>query len=153
MRGIPLSALVLALAGLLPFLWGAGAALSLLPAAWEDAVLLPRALRRPDLLIAYGTIILCFMSGVLWGFATRGRGLRAAGAYLASVVPALWPFFMLGDGRAADLLVLAFGFAGLLAFDWAFWRAGLAPPWWMRLRLPVSLVVVLCLLAGLAGRA
>jgi len=151
MRGVPLSALVLALAGVLPFLWGAGAALSLLPAEWENAAILPRALARPDLLTFYGTIILCFMAGVLWGFATRARGLRAAGAYLASVVPALWPFFMLGDGPAADLLVLAFGFAGLLAFDWGFWRAGLAPAWWIRLRLPVTVIVVLCLLAGLAG--
>ena len=151
MRGVPISALLLALAGVLPFLWGAGAALALLPPEWENASLLPRALKRPDLLTTYGTIILCFMAGVLWGFATRARGLRAAAAYLASVVPALWPFFMLGDGRAADLMVLAFGFAGLLAFDWGFWRAGLAPAWWLRLRLPVTLVVVACLVAGLAG--
>lgn len=151
MRGVPLSALALALAGVLPFLWGAAAALSVLPAQWETEALLPRALKRPDLLAFYGTIILCFMAGVLWGFATRARGLRAAAAYLASVVPALWPFFMLGDGPVADLMVLAFGFAGLLAFDWAFWRAGLAPAWWMRLRVPVSVIVILCLVAGLAG--
>ena len=151
MRGVPPVALALALAGLLPFLWGAGAALNLLPATWRNADLLPRALSNPDLLVDYGTIILCFMAGVLWGFAAKARGAVAAAGYAASVVPALWPFFMLGDGRTADLLVLAFGFAGLLAFDWGFVRAGLAPAWWLRLRVPVSAVVVVCLGLGLPG--
>jgi hypothetical protein len=41
---------------------------------------------------------------------------------------------------------LIFGFIGLLGLDWMFWRQGLAPPWWMRLRVGLTFVVVLCLL-------
>jgi hypothetical protein len=151
MKGVPLTALVLALAGLLPFLWGAAMALSLAPQRLPGMGQVPGALSDENVLVSYGTIILCFMSGVLWGFAARARGGIAALGYVASVVPALWPFFMLGGGREADLLVLAFGFVGLLAFDWGFWRAGLAPAWWMTLRLPVSAVAVLCLGVGLMG--
>ena len=43
---------------------------------------------------------------------------------------------------------LIFGFLGLLALDWQFWRWGLAPRWWMHLRLPVTAAVVACLLVG-----
>ena len=38
-----------------------------------SAQLMPRALSDPDLLVNYGTIILCFMAGVLWGFAAKAR--------------------------------------------------------------------------------
>ncbi|WP_084861890.1 DUF3429 domain-containing protein [Salibaculum halophilum] len=144
MKDIPRSALVLGLAGLLPFLWGAA------------TVLLPdlgmRAMGRiggrfigPYVQIAYGTVILAFMAGVLWGFATRAAGRLAALGYTLSVVPALWAFFMVGGGAVSAAVNLATGFAGLLLLDWFFWNAGLAPRWWMALRVPLTLVVLLCL--------
>ena len=130
---IPTAPLMLGLAGLIPFYW----AVLLI---WG----LPPALTRPlpgvlsgdgaTLMLRYGGIILSFMSGALWGFATRAHG-RAALCYGLSVLPALWWLFApdLGTGRA--LFDLALGFAGLLAIDalFAHWR--LAPGWWMRLRL------------------
>jgi hypothetical protein len=41
------------------------------------------------------------------------------------------------------------GFAGLLMIDAAFARQGLAPPWWMTLRVPLTVMVVACLAVGL----
>ena len=46
------------------------------------------------------------------------------------------------DGHPA----LAAGFVGLLGLDWSFWRQGLAPEWWMRLRILLTAIVVLCLM-------
>ena len=96
-------------------------------------------------MLNYGTIILAFMSGVLWGFATKAEGPQAALGYALSVVPALWAFFMVGGGAAASAIFLIAGYIGLLALDFHFWRQGLAPEWWMRLRILLTTVVVACL--------
>lgn len=144
MTAIPRAALLLGLAGLLPFLWGA---LTL----WSDAAarltldtLGPRFV-GPYVMLQYGTIILAFMSGVLWGFATKATGAVAASGYALSVLPALWAFFFIGGGPVSAAIYLIAGFAGLLGLDWMFWRQGLAPPWWMRLRLLLTAVVLACL--------
>lgn len=92
MNRVPAVPLILGLAGLMPFVWGA--------------------------------VILTFMSGALWAFAMTGGGPETAGRNLIR------------------------GFAGLLVLDYAFAHWGLAPPWWMRLRLILTAVAVLCLAAG-----
>ena len=95
--------------------------------------------------LTYGTVILSFMSGVLWGFATKAEGQAAALGYTLSVIPALWAFFMV-NGAPGDAAVNLFaGFAGLLMLDYAFARQGLAPPWWMSLRVLLTTVVLACL--------
>lgn len=145
MSGIPRPALLLGAAGLLPFLWGAATHLS--PALGATtAELLGARLAGTALLAGYGSVILCFMAGVLWGFASRGE--RAA-PYVLSVLPALWVFFLAGGGGAAALSALLVGFLLLLTLDAQFGRWGLTPPWWMRLRLPLTAVVAACLAVGL----
>ncbi len=142
---IPRPALAIGLAGLLPFLWGALTVL--LPGLAEATVhaIGPR-FAGPYVLAAYGTVILCFMSGALWGFACTGR---VALPYALSVLPALWAFFAVGGGPAQALSALVVGFLGILVFDLQFASWGLAPAWWMRLRLLLTAVVVPCLLVGL----
>ena len=144
---IPLSALILGLAGLIPFVWGALTLLSDGAASFGVSHLGPRFV-APHVQLFYGTIILAFMSGALWGFATKAEGATAGLGYALSVIPALWAFFFVGGGPVSAMTYLTFGFIGLLGLDWAFWRWGLAPPWWMRLRLLLSAVVVPCLLLG-----
>jgi hypothetical protein len=94
--------------------------------------------------LAYGTVILSFMSGVLWGFATRA-GARAGIGYSVSVIPALWVFFMVGGGPQQAAVNLMLGFTGLLGLDYLFWKWRLAPEWWMRLRLLLTGAVLACL--------
>jgi hypothetical protein len=144
MTNIPKSALFLGLAGLLPFLWGAATVLVPGLAEWGVRAIGPR-FAGPYVLLSYGTVILAFMSGVLWGFATRAEGQVAATGYALSVLPALWAFFFVGGGPVSAAMYLIFGFIGLLGLDWMFWRQGLAPPWWMRLRVGLTAVVVFCL--------
>ncbi len=141
---IPIAPLLLGLAGVLPFAWG-------LLTTWVPDLApawLPARLLGPYVQVFYGSVILSFMSGVLWGFATKATGRKAAIGYAVSVLPALWVVFLVGGGWERSSLALIAGFIGLLALDAGFLRAGLAPAWWLRLRVLLTILVVLCL--GLA---
>ena len=147
MKGIPSGALILGLAGLIPFFWGA-----LLILGFDAGRLpLPAALQGDGrlVLLRYGGVILPFMSGVLWGFATKTTGARATMGYALSVLPALWWFFAPGTGPVSALTSLLSGFVALLLLDYAFWRWGLAPRWWMSLRLLLTAGVALSLGIGI----
>ncbi len=147
---VPAVPLALGLAGLLPFLWGAATVLSPALADWARTALSPR-MAGQYVLAAYGIVILSFMSGVLWGFATRAEGTLALRAYGLSVLPALWTFFMVGGGPQTALSALLVGFLAVFTLDAQFARWGLVPEWWLRLRAVLTLVVLLCLLVGLYG--
>lgn len=144
-RDIPKSALLLTLLGLLPFLWGVVTIFNQSAMQMTLDSLGPRFI-GPYVGLAYGTVILSFMSGVLWGFATKTDGGQAATGYGLSVLPALWAFFMVGGGPTSAGINLIVGFCAVLVLDFAFWRWGLAPRWWMALRVPVTGIVVMCLL-------
>ncbi|MBD1203212.1 MAG: DUF3429 domain-containing protein [Rhodobacteraceae bacterium] len=144
MTAIPRSALILGLAGLIPFLWGAANVLFPATVGWGGQWM-PPMFMGSYVILTYGVVILSFMSGVLWGFATKAKGQAAAVGYALSVIPALWAFFMV-NGAPGDAAVNLFaGFAGLLMLDYAFARQGLAPVWWMRLRVLLTAVVLGCL--------
>jgi len=144
MFGIPRSALLLGLAGVIPFAWGVLTMVSPLIGQWSAQTLGPR-LVGPFLQLQYGIVILAFMSGVLWGFATKTEGSAAATGYGLSVLPALWAFFMVGNGAQAAATSLAIGFIGLLALDWQFSLWDLTPTWWLKLRLLLTSLVIICL--------
>ncbi|MFO1070101.1 MAG: DUF3429 domain-containing protein [Geminicoccaceae bacterium] len=136
----PPAALWLGGSGLLPF---AGLAL----ATW----LLPEA-RVPaavHAVVAYGAVILSFVGGAHWGFGSKGPG--SAALLAASVVPSLLGWVALLLPPVPGLLLLAAGFAAVLLVDREAVSAALAPPWWMRLRLPLSLTVAALLLLAVAG--
>lgn len=147
MKRIPPAALLLALAGLIPFFWGV---LLVLGLATGTDLNLPEMLSGDGrlVMVRYGGIILPFMSGVLWGFATRTSGAMTLPAYGLSVLPALWWFFMPGASAETALINLCIGFAALLLLDYfyASWR--LAPSWWMSLRIPLTGAVLICLAIG-----
>ena len=128
---IPRTALLLGFAGLLPFLWGV-ATMYIAPLQDLTVAMMGARFAGPYVMLSYGTIILAFMSGVLWGFAL-------------SVIPALWAFFFVGNGPSSAAINLITGFLAVLAVDFLFWVNGVTPRWWMSLRLQLTTVVVLCL--------
>jgi len=142
MTPIPRMALILAVAGLLPFLWGAATELSPAMANFGLTFLGPRFL-GPYVTLAYGSVILSFMGGALWGFASKSERREF---YALAVLPALWAFFFVGGGPVSAAIWLMAGFVGVLGLDWMFWQHGLAPVWWMRLRIGLTVVVVACLM-------
>lgn len=129
-------AIILAAAGALPFLIGAAMVLGFWPGEGRA------------LIVAYGVVTLPFMSGALWGFASRNGG-GAPWAYVASVLPAIYAFFFALrhpwalEGQALSHLIA--GFAGVLVLDGVYQAKGLAPRWWLVLRVPATLVVLACL--------
>ena len=142
LKTIPSGPLFLGIAGLLPFCWGALTVLSPDLGVWAQMTLGGR-FAGPFVQLSYGTVILAFMSGVLWGFATKSERWTP---YVLSVIPALWAFFMVGGGPTSAAVNLIIGFIGLLLLDIQFWQKGLAPPWWLSLRLLLTAIVVLTLL-------
>ena len=133
---VPRPALVLGLAGLVPFV----ASTAMLLAGGDEAALFWRTV-----LLGYGVAILSFMGGVQWGLVMRqGNGGNWLG-FSASVLPALAAWFALLLPPPAQLPALALGFALLLAYDLRTVRLGVAPEWYPNLRWPLTAVVVTCL--------
>jgi hypothetical protein len=146
MTRIPTSALILGLSGLIPFLYGAVTVI--LPGTADLGRAWSVYHAGPALLQIYGIVILCFMAGVIWGFAARAEGRQATLFYILSVLPALFVFFTAFAPPRQSLWMLILAFVALLAIDASAARQGLAPAWWMRLRLMLTGVVVICLAIG-----
>ncbi len=136
---VPTAAALLGAAGLIPFVWSA--VTHAFPAI-AAAAGLPPLFTGAYVGLTYGTVILSFMSGVLWGFAAKGDAWLP---YALSVLPALWVFFAVNDASDISSIYLITGFVGLLMLDATFAAQGLAPRWWMRLRMPLTAVVIACL--------
>ena len=104
-----------------------------------------------DALRAYGAIILSFVGAVHWGFAMTLPHLTLAqreGCFIWSTVPALlaWPALMFWPALATVLLVL-----GFIAHYWQDRRLAARanlPEWYLPLRLRLTAVACVCLLAG-----
>ena len=135
----PRPARLLGYLGLLPFIGGA-------LAIWvADAGLSARASQA---LLYYAAVILSFMGAVHWGLAMHadypGRDRQLA----MSVLPALvaWGSLMLPAVAAFPILLVSF--AVLNAADRQAAIGGAAPAWYPSLRMPLTIVVIVCL--GLA---
>ena len=138
---VPTGALILGLSGVLPFAWGAVTLLS------EEAFNFGienfgARFVGPLIQLSYGVIILCFMSGVLWGFATKMDEKNGSLGYILSVLPALWAFLSMGRGPISDTISLIVGFLAVLLIDRHFYLLKLTPLWWMNLRIPLTFLVI-----------
>lgn len=106
-------------------------------------------------LAAYGAVILSFLGGIHWGLAVapasaaNGSGLKVRLA--GSVVPSLAGWAALLVPPTIGLFGLAAAFAAMLGFDLLATRAGEAPAWYPRLRIPLTLAVVGSLLLAASG--
>ena len=145
---IPTGALILGLSGVLPFAWGAVTLLS------EEAFNFGienfgARFVGPLIQLSYGVIILCFMSGVLWGFATKMDEKNGSLGYILSVLPALWAFLSMGRGPISDTINLIVGFLAVLLIDRHFYLLKLTPLWWMNLRIPLTFLVISLLAIGI----
>lgn len=147
MTRIPTAPLLLGLAGLIPFVWGAVTGLFPPLSDWGQSAFGARYV-GPFIQLSYGTVILSFMSGVLWGLAIRAEDGRRSLCLVLSVIPALWAFFMTGHGLASDSINLICGFLAVLLIDFAYNRWDLTPDWWLPLRSFLTIIVVICIGVG-----
>ena len=134
-------------ARLVPPLPRALGAAGLLPqgAAALLAALDPPLLRAAGLMLGsvYAALILSFLGGMWWGLAAAAGSPPPRWVWLAAVAPSLWALAALAAGLAggnAVLALLPLAAAILLTplVDRRLVRDGLAPHWWMRLRMPLS---------------
>ena len=148
MKKIPNSALILGLSGLIPFFWGAVTSIDFVA---ENLKLtgLSKEYIGSRISLIYGTIILAFMSGVLWGFAANVGGKRQPIGFILSVLPALWAFFTFNGLLINPLAGLIIGFLGVFAIDVRFHYWQLTPEWWLSLRCILTLLVIICLSVNL----
>ena len=148
MKKIPNSALILGLAGLIPFFWGAATSTDFVS---ENLKLngLSDEYTGSRVTLIYGTIILAFMSGVLWGFAANVGDKRRPFGFILSVLPALWAFFTFNGLLMNPITSLIIGFLGVFAIDIRFYYWQLTPEWWLSLRTILTLFVVICLYINL----
>jgi hypothetical protein len=133
----PIGAVVLGVAGLIPFLGFAALAVSGTDGGLGTLGLSPRTI-----LSAYGAVIASFLGGIRWGAAAAREA--GSGDYLLAIVPSLIAWAALAapapwDLRILGILVLAWGLV-----DQDLSRRGLVPRWLGRLRLVLS---------GVAGAA
>jgi hypothetical protein len=128
--------------GLIPFL-------GLIPASLLDH---QHGMVWNDAIYAYGAIILSFIGALHWGLAMSlpvlSESQRSA-LFTWSVVPALiaWPAVLLSPPLAAPLLV--FGFIAHYGQDRRLAKQVSLPVWYLPLRLRLSIVACVCLMAGL----
>ena len=148
MKKIPNSALILGLAGLIPFFWGTVTSLDFVSESLKLTGLSEEYI-GPRVNLIYGTIILAFMSGVLWGFAANVGGQRQPIGFILSVLPALWAFFTFNGLLINPLVGLIIGFLGVFAIDVRFHYWQLTPEWWLSLRCILTLLVIICLSVNL----
>lgn len=107
-------------------------------------------------LITYGAVILSFLGGIQWGLAIAntdggtfgGASYRRLGL---SVVPSLIAWAALFFETDTGLLLMALAFAGVLVFDIWSTLVDEAPPWYPKLRLPLTVTVVTSLVLGAAA--
>jgi hypothetical protein len=102
-------------------------------------------------LLAYGAIILSFVGALHWGLAMTlpelSEGQRSAW-YAWSVAPALiaWPAMLVSPRLAAPLLIA--GFIAHYLQDRRLASQAMLPAWYLPLRLRLSTVACVCLIAG-----
>jgi len=144
MQLTPRLALLLSLAGALPFIAGA-AVLWAGPAAYAPAAL--------QAIITYAAVILSFLGGIQWGIGvsvSESAPRSAQSLFLLSVVPSLLSWAMLFiDGAGARLLVAIFLFGFVWVIDALLHLQKLIPNWFFRLRCIITSIVIVSLLAAL----
>lgn len=151
MRHMPLPALVLGIAGLIPF-WYCAAAI------WLPG-LRPGFYSSFDMafaLIGYGAVILAFLGAMHWGAILRGStaesGDDATWTRLGfSVAPSIvaWVATLMNPLYGLVMLIIAHGVVAIADIQTA--RRGEFPVWYGRLRRYLSVLAILAMATGLMG--
>lgn len=106
-------------------------------------------------LAVYGAVILSFLGGVHWGLTIADFGTQleqsAWRRLLLSVLPSIVGWTAMMISTVPGLLLMAASFGLMLWIDLTAVRKGEAPGWYPKLRWPLSIVVIGCLLLGAAA--
>ena len=107
-----------------------------------------------DALLGYGAVILSFIGALHWGLAMGLPGLserQRAACFGWSVIPALIAWLAVTFSSIVGAPMLFLGFVAHLMQDRRLARHAALPPWYLPLRMRLSIVAVACLLVGLVA--
>ena len=136
---IPLAPLALGLSGLIPF-WGLALALLLRGAFGLNPAAIDSALAT------YAAVIISFLGGIRWGLAVKAEDIGAH--YAISVLPSLAAWALLAAPEPWRLILLGVTALVLGPIDLGLVRSGMAPRWFGRLRIILSMGAGIALLLG-----
>jgi hypothetical protein len=143
-KSIPLTALCLGVAGLIPFVGSA----ALIVWAPDFLGLGSRLLHM--VLVTYAALIASFLGGVRWGNALRYPEHQGR-EFMIAIMPTLVAWLALATPQPYDGMMLIGIFLALGVSDIGLVLAGGAPHWYGRLRVGLTVLVVLSLLGALFG--
>jgi len=141
-RRLPILAVILGLAGIIPFL------LCGLAAAQANS---PAAVMAAYVLIGYGAVILAFLGGVHWGFTlSTAHDPAEIPRLILGVLPALAGWAALAASLYASqpiigLLLLIAAYILTIVAEWHGHRRGWVPGGYIGMRIAITGVVVLIL--------
>ncbi len=144
-HSIPRTALLLGLGGLLPFV---GLAVAMIAAPDLPGVG-PRTLHMA--LVTYSALIASFLGGVRWGNALCVPEQQTR-EFIIAVLPSLVAWLALATPRPYDLMMLIGIFLALGVSDVGLVLSGGAPRWYGKLRVVLTAIVTLSLLAALLAQ-
>jgi hypothetical protein len=134
-KSIPLPALLLGFAGLIP------PALLTAVALFDLGLFAPST---PGFVRTYAAVILSFIGGSWWAFAAREERPRWW-LLLIAVLPSLAGWVAIGWFFPPEaMFALALLLVASLVVDALLVGRGLAPRWWLKLRVPLSVGLALC---------
>ncbi len=145
-KSIPFSAGFLGVLGLIPFIC---------LTCWM-VFKLDLGVEVSFLLRAYSAVILSFLGGVHWGIAIQNSLLESRPStklslhLTLSVIPSLLGWVGLFASELAGFCTIIVGFVLILAIDLRIAQISVMPEWYPRLRKPLTVIVVGCLVIASA---
>ena len=99
-------------------------------------------------LLAYGACIVSFVGAVHWGIGISTLNKSHLGLGW-SVVPSIAAWVALSIDKSGSLVAMAAILVGCLAADLKFYKAGELPRWYFRMRIALTTIAALSLIAGM----
>jgi hypothetical protein len=114
---------------------------------------LPLVADSTQMLITYAAIIMAFMGAIHWGLSLASIDANQSKHLVASNATALAAWSALLLPQIFALILLTTGFLLLLGYDLTVARARTFPDWYVTMRIRLTLVVSICLTAGISSLA
>tara|TARA_A100001015_G_C14954134_1_gene698019 strand:- start:792 stop:1235 length:444 start_codon:yes stop_codon:yes gene_type:complete len=138
MSKIPTAVKLISILGIVPFLFGVLSTfrLSVINPSLNTFLL--------NTSILYAALILSFLGGCIFGFECLSKKILEKRRLWIAITPTIWALIAL-NFKDFSASILAVGFLVAYEFDRKAKAAGVAPDWWLSLRLPLTTIVVLAL--------
>ena len=94
--------------------------------------------------ITYSAIILSFLGGCLFAFNCLKKDNPSLLGLTLTILPSIWATIAL-QSPILKTSLLALGFLLIFEIDRRFFKINLTPKWWLKLRLPLTTVIIVIL--------